>query len=148
MGDHMIKKAGSNDLEMLAELAVIMWRNHSTNELINEFSEIMMNGNSQFFLKYENDLPIGFAQCQLRYDYVEGTNTSPVGYLEGIFVKESYRNKGYAKELLTECEAWAKENGCREFASDCEIDNIDSFHFHKAMNFTEANRIVCFTKAL
>ena len=144
----MIKKAGSNDLEMLAELAVIMWRNHSTNELINEFSEIMMNGNSQFFLKYENDLPIGFAQCQLRYDYVEGTNTSPVGYLEGIFVKESYRNKGYAKELLTECEAWAKENGCREFASDCEIDNIDSFHFHKAMNFTEANRIVCFTKAL
>lgn len=93
-------------------------------------------------------MPIGFAQCQLRYDYVEGTKTTPVGYLEGIFVKESYRNKGYAKELLTECEAWAKENGCHEFASDCEIDNIDSFHFHTAMNFTEANRIICFTKEL
>ena len=99
-------------------------------------------------MKYENDIPIGFAQCQLRYDYVEGTRTSPVGYLEGIFIKEGYRNKGYAKELLAECEAWAKCKGCQEFASDCEIDNIDSFQYHKAMNFTEANRIICFTKTL
>lgn len=144
----MIKKAGNTDLEILANLAVLMWKNNSVNKLINEFSEIMSNGRSQFFLKYENGMPIGFAQCQLRYDYVEGTKTTPVGYLEGIFVKESYRNKGYAKELLTECEAWAKENGCHEFASDCEIDNIDSFHFHTAMNFTEANRIICFTKEL
>ena len=30
----------------------------------------------------------------------------------------------------------------------CEIDNINSLHFHKAMNFTEANRIICFTKLL
>lgn len=144
----MIKKAETNDLEILAKLAVMMWKNHSVNELINEFSEIMMNGKSQFFLKYENAMPIGFAQCQLRYDYVEGTSTSPVGYLEGIFVKEGYRNKGYAKELLAECEAWAKENSCQEFASDCEIDNINSFQFHKATNFTEANRIICFTKPL
>lgn len=144
----MIKKAGNEDLETLAKLAVMMWQNHSIKELINEFSEIMTNGKSQFFLKYENGLPIGFAQCQLRYDYVEGTRSSPVGYLEGIFVKEGYRNKGYAKELLAECEAWAKENGCHEFASDCEIDNINSFQFHKAMNFTEANRIICFTKEL
>ncbi len=144
----MIKKVGNNDLETLAKLAVMMWQNHSIDELINEFSEIMANGKSQFFLKYENGFPIGFAQCQLRYDYVEGTSTFPVGYLEGIFVKEGYRDKGYAKELLAECETWAKENGCHEFASDCEIDNINSFHFHKAMNFTEVNRIICFTKML
>ena len=93
-------------------------------------------------------MPVGFAQCQLRNDYVEGTKTSPVEYLEGIFVKEQCRHKGYAKELLVECEAWAKENGCSEFASDCEIHNVDSFHFHQAMNFIEANRIICFTKAL
>ena len=98
----MIKKAGNNDLESLAELAVLMWQNHSITELINEFSEIIANGKSVFFLKYENDVPVGFAQCQLRNDYVEGTKTSPVGYLEGIFVKERCRYKGYAKELLAE----------------------------------------------
>ena len=144
----MIKKAGNNDLEALAKLAILMWQNHSITELINEFSEIIENGKSVFFLKYEYDVPVGFAQCQLINDYVEGTKISPVGYLEGIFVKEQCRHKGYAKELLVECEAWAKENGCSEFASDCEINNIDSFHFHQAMNFVEANRIICFTKAL
>lgn len=144
----MIKNAGINDVEALAQLAVMMWQSHSVNELINKFSKIITNGKSQFFLKYENDLPIGFAQCQLRYDYVEGTKTSPVGYLEGIFIKEGYRNQGYAKELLAECEIWARSNGCKEFASDCEIDNTDSFYFHKAMNFAEANRIICFTKTL
>ena len=144
----MILKAGKGEVGILADLAVLMWDGNSVNELIAEFSETISNGKSQFFLKYENDTPIGFAQCQLRCDYVEGTSTSPVGYLEGIFIKEEYRRKGYAKELLAECEAWAREKGCREFASDCEIDNADSFHFHKAMNFTEANRIICFAKAL
>lgn len=144
----MVRKAEKNELETLAKLSVLMWDSHSINELINKFSEIISKGNAQFFLKYENDVPVGFAQCQLRYDYVEGTETTPVGYLEGIFIKEEYRNKGYASELLAACETWAKDNGCQEFASDCEIDNISSFSFHKAMNFIEANRIICFTKKL
>lgn len=142
----MLKLAGIEDLEVLANLATLLWPNHSVKELCDEFYEIVANGESQFFLKYENGLPIGFAQCQLRHDYVEGTSSSPVGYLEGIFVKEGYRHKGYAKELLAACEAWAKSQGCSEFASDCELDNISSFHFHKAMNFVEINRIICFTK--
>lgn len=144
----MIKKAESSDLEILANLAVLMWRDQSVNGLMEDFSEIIRNGRSRFFLMYENDVPVGFAQCQLRTDYVEGTSTSPVGYLEGIFVKEGYRHKGYAKELLAACEAWAREMGCHEFASDCEIENVDSFHFHMAMNFIEANRVICFTKTL
>lgn len=144
----MVREAGKQDLDVLANLAVQMWDENSVSELIAEFSEMISKGKSQFFLKYENDIPIGFAQCQLRYDYVEGTKTSPVGYLEGIYIKDGYRRKGYAKELLTECESRARSNGCREFASDCEIDNTASLHFHKAMNFTEANRIICFTKTL
>ena len=144
----MVRKAGKDDMDIIANMAVMMWGNNSVDDLKNEFSEILLKENAQLFLKCENDVPVGFAQCQLRYDYVEGTETTPVGYLEGIFVKEIYRNKGYAGELLAECEAWAKDNGCREFASDCEIDNTDSFKFHKAMNFSEANRIICFVKRL
>lgn len=128
----MIKKAENSDLEILAKLAVLMWQNHSVNVRIEEFSEIMMNGKSQFFLKFENDVPVGFAQCQLRYDYVEGTRTSPVGYLEGIFVKEDYRNKGYARELLAECEAWAKERGaswvCQQPRVPAWLMNMDYKH--------------------
>ena len=144
----MIRKASKNDIEIIANLAVIMWDENSVEDLSNEFAELLSKDDAQIFLKYENDIPVGFAQCQLRSDYVEGTETTPIGYLEGIFILENYRNRGYAKELLNECEMWAKAKGCKEFASDCEIDNDNSFKFHMAMNFTEANRIICFTKKL
>ena len=95
-----------------------------------------------------NDTPVGFAQCTLRTDYVEGTESSPVGYLEGVFVNAEYRGNGYAKELLLACENWAKNMSCTEFASDCELDNMASFKFHIAAGFDEANRIICFRKRI
>lgn len=144
----MVKRAEEKDIAAIANLAAMIWSNHSVEELNNEFSDLFMKEEAQFFLKYENDIPVGFAQCQLRHDYVEGTETSPVGYLEGIFVKEGFRHKGYAGVLLAECENWAKSKGCKEFASDCELDNDDSLQFHRAMKFTEANRIICFTKKI
>lgn len=144
----MIRKAGIENIDDIANLAVLMWGELTIRELTDELADKISKEDVQFFLKYDRNIPVGFAQCQLRYDYVEGTNTSPVGYLEGIFVKEEYRRKGYAKELLSECEKWAKEKGCKEFASDCETDNDSSFRFHTALGFDEANRIICFTKKL
>ena len=66
-----------------------------------------------------------------------------------IFIK-FVENKavGFAQELLSECQKWAKKKGCQEFASDCELDNATSLKFHMAMGFEEANRIICFTKKL
>ncbi len=144
----MIIKVQETDIDTVASLAVLLWTNQSVYSLEKEFKRNLLKGNTQFFLKYDRDVPVGFAQCQLRHDYVEGTKTSPVGYLEGIFVKEEFRHKGYAKSLLEECKKWAKENRCIEFASDCEITNEKSIRFHKAAGFTEANRIICFTQYL
>lgn len=50
--------------------------------------------------------------------------------------------------LLMACQNWAKEQGCVEFASDCELTNEESLRFHLNMGFEEANRIICFTKKL
>lgn len=144
----MVRKATKDDSRILAEMAVKMWDSHTVDALETEFKETLNGGHSVFFIMYENTMPVGFAQCGLRTDYVEGTETSPVGYLEGIFVKSDYRKNGYARKLLLACEMWAKDMGCTEFASDCELDNIDSFKFHMAMGFDEANRIICFKKKL
>ena len=144
----MIKKATKEDSRTLAEMATQMWHSHSVDFLETEFSETIDCEDAAFFIQYAENVPVGFAQCGLRRDYVEGTESSPVGYLEGIFVKEGYRNNGYAKQLLLACELWAKTMGCAEFASDCELENTSSFHFHMAMGFKEANRIICFTKKL
>lgn len=144
----MIKRAKIEDANVLAALAIQMWKDNDLKDLEKEFCKLTMNGDAACFLKYVEDKPIAFAQCGLRHDYVEGTESSPVGYLEGVFVSEGYRKQGFAAELLSECEKWAREKGCTEFASDCEIGNIDSLRFHMALGFEEVNRIVCFRKAL
>lgn len=131
----MIKRADKNDAHALAALAIQLWRDNDPDELADDFRELIRNGDAVCFLKYIGGRPIAFAQCQLRRDYVEGTVSSPVGYLEGIFVSEAYRRNGYAAELLAECEKWAKEKGCSEFASDCELDHADSQGFHTAAGF-------------
>ena len=41
-----------------------------------------------------------------------------------------------------------KTKGCTEFASDCELSNVQSVQFHLNVGFEEANRIICFTKKL
>ena len=145
---HMFKKAKNEDAKVLADLAIQMLTDHILEDLTEEFRQIVMNDDAVCFIKSVDDKPIAFAQCQLRRDYVEGTDSSPVEYLEGVFVSEGYRKKGYAAELLTECEKWAKEKACTEFASDCGLDNIDSLRFHLALGFVEANRIICFRKEL
>ena len=144
----MIKRADKNDADVLAALAIQMWTEHDSAGLADDFRELIQNADAACFLKYIDGSAVAFSQCQLRYDYVEGTKSSPVGYLEGIFVAEEYRRKGYASELLAECEKWAKEKGCSEFSSDCELDNEDSLRFHLALGFEEANRIICFRKEL
>ena len=144
----MIKRAEKKDADILAALAMQMWADHDSDGLTEEFRELIKNEDAACFIKYIGGNPVAFAQSQLRHDYVEGTDSSLVGYLEGIFVTEEYRRKGCAAELLAECEKWAKEKGCAEFASDCELDNVDSQRFHLAMGFTETNRIVCFKKEL
>ena len=143
----MIKQAEIKDLPMITELACKLWPDNTAEEMCAEMGEILAKTDSAFFLAYVEDVPIGFAQCQLRYDYVEGTDSSPVGYLEGIYVASEYRKHGIARELLAACETWAKSKDCTEFASDCELENVQSLQFHLKVGFEEANRIVCFTKS-
>lgn len=144
----MIRKADMNDLPRLTELALELWPDNAVDTMYYDLGKIMVEGESIFFLAYRDDVAVGFAQCQLRHDYVEGTSSSPVGYLEGIYVRAADRKLGFAGQLMQACEEWARAEGCTEFASDCEIDNTESLAFHLKLGFKEANRIICFAKQL
>ena len=144
----MILKAKIADARAVAQLAGKMWVGHTIDDLTREFEELLADPEAAVFLYVIDGQMVAFAQCQLRHDYVEGTDTSPVGYLEGVFVEKMYRNHGFGKMLVSACENWAREQGCREFASDCELSNTQSLAFHLHAGFQEANRIICFTKKL
>ena len=144
----VIRKAEEKDFKAAAALAAELWPENTAEALLPEFRALLESGEGALFLASEEGGEAGFAQVQLRHDYVEGTKTSPVGYLEGVYVREEARGQGVARALLAACEAWAFGQGCREFASDCELDNAASLAFHLHSGFTEANRIVCFVKTL
>jgi len=128
-----------------AELCVALWPHSTIEAMLKEREDgACENG----FLYSLNNEFIAFIILSLRGDYVEGTKSSPVGYLEGIYVKPEHQGKGIAKELVEFAKKWSKENGCKELASDCLLENEDSRKFHNRIGFKEANTIVHFTMDL
>jgi aminoglycoside 6'-N-acetyltransferase I len=101
------------------------------------------------FVAYSNDRrPVGFAEASIRSDYVNGTHSSPVAFLEGIYVSPENRRQGVATALFAEICRWAKISGCRELASDALLENEVSHSMHRALGFTETEKVVYFCKGL
>jgi aminoglycoside 6'-N-acetyltransferase I len=91
---------------------------------------------------------LGFAEAALRTDYVNGCDSSPVLFLEGIFVRPGHRRRGIARALCDAVAGWGKGLGCIEFASDALLEDAQSHAFHGALGFTETDRVVYFRKPL
>jgi aminoglycoside 6'-N-acetyltransferase I len=91
---------------------------------------------------------LGFVEVALRIDYVNGTESSPVGFVEGIYVLPEARRQGIARALVAAAERWALSRGCTEMASDALLDNLVSHAMHLALGFQEAERVVFFRKLL
>lgn len=91
---------------------------------------------------------VGFAEATLRHDYVNGTDGSPVGFLEGLYVIPAARRGGVGRALVAAVERWTRERGCAELASDAALDNAPSHAAHAAYGFEETERVVYFRKLL
>ncbi|AOJ07742.1 tobramycin N-acetyltransferase AAC(6')-III [Burkholderia mayonis] len=92
--------------------------------------------------------PLGFAEVAVRRDYVNGCDTSPVLFLEGIFVDPAARRRGVARALCSAAAVWGATCGCAEFASDAPLGNAASHALHRALGFDETERVVFFRKTL
>jgi aminoglycoside 6'-N-acetyltransferase I len=92
--------------------------------------------------------PVGLAEASVRSDYVNGCETSPVAFLEGIIVAPAARRRGVAALLVAAVGDWARSKGLTELASDAALDNIASHRMHAALGFEETERVVYFRRSL
>ena len=101
-----------------------------------------------YLAREEGDDVVTFAEATLRRDYVNGCSTSPVGFLEGVYVKPPYRDRGLAPVLCEALEDWAADLGCIEFASDVLLQNTLGQKVHEALGFEETERVIFYAKRL
>ncbi len=112
-----------------------------------EISRFLSDPELNCFLHYIENEATGFIEVTLR-NIVDGCLSSPVGYIEGIFVKPNFRHKGIAKDLLNIATKWCVEQGCTELATDAELANMAAQNFHLNMGFEETYRIVEYKKRI
>ena len=141
-----IHLATLGNLHDVVPMVLELWPHHSYEELEEEFTEILSSEKYGVLLCKVDDIFVGFNYVAIRQDYVEGSSSSPTGFIEGIFVKKTYRNKGIAKALARSGEQWAKAKGCTQMGSDVEFHNNSSYEFHKKIGYKEVNRIICFLR--
>jgi aminoglycoside 6'-N-acetyltransferase I len=101
-----------------------------------------------FLIRNENRQVIGLMNLSLRYDYVADATQSPIGYVEGIYVKAEYRKKGVGAALIQYAEQWAYDQGCIELALDALLENPASHEFYAKVGFREVERVVFFIKPI
>ena len=127
-------------------LRKLLWPDHDEAHL-QEMQQLLQQTQSLQLLAYsDTQQAIAMLEASIRYEYVNGTQTSPVAFLEGIYVLPDYRRSGIATHLIQQVEAWAKPFGCTEFASDAALDNRISHAMHQALGFHETERVVYFKK--
>ena len=146
----VIERCGSLDQPGWLDLRLALWSDATADEH-RGYMAIALAQPERFLQLMIYDAqrqPVGFIEGSLRSDYVNGTESSPVGFVEGVYVVPSWRRKGIARQLFAAIGDWAKARGCRELASDALIENETSQRAHKAMGFRETDRVVYFTKKL
>lgn len=127
-----------------------LWPNGADGEHARDISELLADaGKTITLIARDTDRrALGFAEAALRHDYVNGCKSSPVVFLEGIYVVAEARGTGVARALVNGIEAWGRDQGCTEFASDAALDNSASLSMHRALGFEETQRVVFFRKVL
>lgn len=96
-----------------------------------------------YFLLNENDQILGLVELSSR-NIVDGCLSSPVAYLEGLYLKNAYRGRGFGKETIKIISRWCEEKGFSELATDADLNNLNAQDFYKTVGFKEMERVVEF----
>jgi aminoglycoside 6'-N-acetyltransferase I len=149
-----VRRAQRSDNDELAKMRALLWPEASIEEHGRELESVLrfrMYGTLPLAILVSHDQDgalTGFIEVGLR-SHADGCNAAhPVGFIEGWFVQEAFRKQGIGRALMRSAEAWARNQGCREIASDTWIDDEISLRSHQALGFEVVDRCNHFRKPL
>ena len=146
------RKATLDDLEALMSMQSKLWPDAGREDL-EPHARAILEGKPRstlpltLFVAQEHEVA-GFVEVGLR-SHADGCDESrPVGFIEGWFVEEGFRNRGIGRALIAAAEEWCRQQGCTEMASDTWIDHEESQQAHAALGYEVVDRCVHFRKSL
>jgi aminoglycoside 6'-N-acetyltransferase I len=149
-----IRRAQLSDREHLVRMRAALWPDSSAEEHDLEVIAIL-EGRAALTMpliiliaETGDRRVVGFLEVDLRSHADSCNPAHPVGYIEGWYVAENYRDQGVGKRLVAAAEDWARSHGCVEIASDTWIDNEVSQRAHEALGYEVVGRCVHYRKTL
>jgi aminoglycoside 6'-N-acetyltransferase I len=138
-----------SDIDWL-EMKGHLFPHHDSSELKLESERLVADPSRQvaFLAVSSSQRPVGFVEVSLRSDYVNGTASSPVAFMEAIYVKPEFRRQGIARQLCDAAARWGLGKGCTELASDVLLDNTLGHEMHLGVGFEETERVTYYRKSL
>ena len=154
MATFTIRQANAADRIYLAEMRALLWPDSPFEEHLKEL-DLSLNDctsgtlPSTILVSQESDGTLTrFLEAGLG-SHADGCDPArPVGFVEGWFVRDRYRNQGAGAALMRAAEEWARSLSCLEMASDALVENDASVEAHQALGFEIVDRCVHFRKSL
>ena len=106
----MIRPCSSPEQPGWLDLRLALWPYHDRRVHLEEMAMFCVAPErfGQFIAYAPTNDPQGFVEVALRNDYVNGTRSSPVAFLEGIYVVPEERRSGIARLLIAVAEDWSR----------------------------------------
>lgn len=152
--DVRVRPAGAADRDAWLRMRTALWPHGASDHpgevdrfLAGDARAVFPGGEGAVLVAEAAGRPVGLLEVSLR-STADGCSSSPVGYLEGLWVDEDVRRAGVARRLVEAGEAWARERGCSEMASDALVENRASRAWHLSMGYLEVDVQVTFRKIL
>lgn len=142
----MIRQVTTNDFGQWLRMRKLLYPECSQEELLSEIKKIFFEQTivgeldyAVFVCEKDKETLGGFIETSIRQN-VSKCKSSPVGYIESLYVDFDIRRNGIARDLVSESERWIIEKKCSEFAVDTDPGEKGSIDFYLSCGFAEIER--------
>jgi aminoglycoside 6'-N-acetyltransferase I len=143
-----VRRFRSSDAADVLRMSAALFLEGSTEEQERDLRLVLSRDDAAVFVAERMDGSVcGFVEAATR-PYVDGCDSSPVGYIEAWYVDPDMRRSGVGRALLDAAEDWAVDRGYSEMGSDALIGNEISHRAHLKSGYAEVDRVVQFRKPL
>jgi GNAT superfamily N-acetyltransferase len=130
----LIREAGPDDSEYMAELSKQMGYKTTTEDVRFRLNKIMDDKNNSVFVILDDIKVIGW----IHVFYIFRVESEPFIEIGGMVIDENYRRKGIGRMLVNKIIEWSESKKSTKLRVRCNTIRKDTHSFYKSIGFVES----------